>query len=101
MTTTKFIVPAKKKPPVDPAQLAAFGSGADPIGQVTPSPITETVNFEALDNKRRIPRFTMRLTDLEAAKLQHLAETTPNSMHEFCLQAVQKALAEKFPNTTK
>jgi hypothetical protein len=106
MSTPAFKLPTK--PAVDPAKLAQFAAGAEvPGGQAgkgaTPPAATTQQSTEppimlaALDNKRRVARFSMRLTDREAAQLQHLADTTPDSMHEFCLKAVQKALAEKFP----
>lgn len=49
-----------------------------------------------LDDKKRQPSFTMRFTELEVAQLKHIAETTPDSMHLFCIKAVRKALDEKF-----
>ena len=96
---TKFkVIPKSDKPAVDPAKLAAFAAGADAPGgegqgatPTTPTK-TEAPDFDALDNKRRTPRFSMRLTDAEAAKLQHIADTTPDSMHEFCLKALQAAI---------
>jgi hypothetical protein len=103
-----FKVPTPAKKAVDPAALAAFAAGAPAAGQVESqagqgrAPAMDTPpaapDFANLDNKRRRPAFSLRLTDREAAQLKHLAETTPHSAHEFCLQAIQKALAERFPD---
>jgi hypothetical protein len=98
-----FKVPTPKKV-VDPAALAAFAGGAPAAGLVeqggAPTPATpatpDSASWEGFDDKRRRPAFSMRLTDREAAQLKHIAETTPFSAHEFCLQAVQKALADHF-----
>jgi hypothetical protein len=76
-----------KKPAVDPAALAEFASGADKIQGAMP--------WEGLDDKRRMAAFSLRLTACELAKLKHIASTTPDSMHEFCIRAVKKALDEK------
>lgn len=51
--------------------------------------------WHAIDDKRRHPRFPLRLTDREAAQLKHLAEATSESMHQFCINAVRIALSEK------
>jgi hypothetical protein len=51
--------------------------------------------WRALDNTRRIPSITIRLTEQESAKLKHIAETTPFSRHSFCLKAVTESL-QKF-----
>ena len=72
-----FKVQIKAKPAVNPAALAAFAAGAD----VTPA---------VLDDKRRVARFQLRLTDLEMAKLKEKVGT--GSMHEFCLGAIRAAL---------
>lgn len=48
-----------------------------------------------LDNKRRHPRFAIRLTDREIAQLKQIAESTPESMHQFCIRAIRAALSEK------
>lgn len=54
-------------------------------------------HWAELDDKKRQPSFTMRFTELEVAQLKHIAATTPDSMHQFCVKAVRKALNEKFP----
>lgn len=102
-----FKITPKTKPAVNPAALAAFAAGADghttePAGQggaassaqaaVTPPP----TDWEALDDKRLIPAFSLRLTEREGAQLKHIAATTPDSAHEFCKKAIKKALAEHF-----
>lgn len=55
-----------------------------------------TEHSQNLDDKRRHPRFAIRLTDHETAQLKHIAETTPESMHQFCIKAIRAALSEKF-----
>lgn len=103
MSTPSFKVATPKKPEVDSAKIAAFTAGADNA----PAPATAAVDsgsatkgvvqdWTQLDNKKRNPSFTMRWTAREAALLKYISETTPDSMHEFVLQATRKALNEKF-----
>ena len=70
------------KPHVAPDELATFTAGADVPRGANP--------WDGKDDKRRIPRFQMRLTDYEMAKLKHKAGE--GSMHEFCLKVIQSAL---------
>jgi hypothetical protein len=77
-----FSVKPRQKPPVDPAELAAFAAGAE--SGVDPSkPQQTTVD---LNDKRRNPAFPLRLTERELAELKIVAATTPHSMHEFCIK---------------
>lgn len=69
-----FKVPTKKL--VDPARLAAFAAGAEP----------------GVVKEQRIPAFPLRLTASELARLKRIAATTPDSMHAFCLRAIQRAM---------
>jgi len=66
---------------VDPAKLAAFASGAE---TAPAAPV--------LDDKRRAPAFSLRLTERELASLKRIAETTPDSMHAFCIKAIREKL---------
>ena len=101
----KNITPKK---PINPAAVAAFGAGADATpsqapgapsgagqGANTAAPTTPP-DWQALDDKRRRPAFSLRTTDRENAQLQHIAATTPDSAHAFCMKAIKKALAEHF-----
>lgn len=99
------VKPLTKKQPVDPAQLAAFANGADlpEVAALSPTPMPTKPNTEhkekivpwdKLDNKIRRTAFCMRFTAKELAMLKHIAATTPHSMHEFCLIAIQKALSK-------
>ena len=99
------VKPLSKKPPVDPAQLAAFANGADlpEVAALAPStvlvstpeqPKEKSASWNKLDNKIRRTAFCMRFTAKELAMLKHVAATTPHSMHEFCLIAIQKALSK-------
>lgn len=106
------ITPNPVRPPVDPAKLAEFAAGADlpeaGEGAVAPAAPAEPqvasqpskkvikMDLKSLDDKRRIPSFVMRFTAREQAMLKHIAETTPHSMHDFCLKAVRKALEHHF-----
>lgn len=69
---------------VDPAQLAAFASGAEAA--------QEPAKASGLDDKRRTPAFSLRLTECELAALKRIAETSPDSMHAFCIKAVREKL---------
>ena len=93
------------KQPVDVAKLAAFAAGADadvPDNQQATSLANAPVAWPwfGLDNKKRRPAFSMRFTDSEQAKLKYISENTPDSMHEFCLKAVQSAIEAKISEMT-
>jgi hypothetical protein len=78
---------------VDPEKLAAFASGADQAEpKAAPAP---RAPWDGLDDKKRSPAFSMRFTAREQAILKTIAETTPDSMHEFCLKAIREKL-ERF-----
>ncbi len=88
------------KQPVDIVKLAAFAAGADtdaPEASQTPMPAGTSAAppWIGLDNKKRRPAFSMRFTDTEQAKLKYISENTPDSMHEFCLKAIQAAIEAK------
>ena len=71
---------------VDPAKLATFAAGAESVEvQTVPAK-------QELDNKRRIPAFSLRLTERELVALKRIAETTPDSMHAFCVKAMRREL---------
>lgn len=78
---------------VDPEKLAAFASGAD-HAEPKAAPALQAP-WDGLDNKKRSPAFSMRFTARELAILKTIAETTPDSMHEFCLKAIREKL-ERF-----
>lgn len=59
-----------------------------------PSNKLPEVDYSKLNNKRRIPSFALRLTELEMAKLKHLANVKKTSMHRLCLDALNKVLEE-------
>lgn len=80
---------------VDPEKLAAFASGADQADVESKAVPALQAPWEGLDNKKRSPAFSMRFTARELAILKTIAETTPNSMHEFCLKAIRENL-ERF-----
>jgi hypothetical protein len=91
------VEPRKQKPAVDPAKLAEFALGAESPkesteGEGARGQKQEKPNFDLLDDKRRLPAFVMRFTEKELAKLKHITETTNESMHQFCLKAIQKSL---------
>ena len=101
-TSSKFQVAAPRAP-IDPAKVAAFAQGANAPHAVTPqeeqgahAPVDPTY-WATLDNKRRggINVFNIRFTDREAAQLKHITEKTNLSRHEFCLKAVQEAIARE------
>ena len=85
-----FQVKPNKRLLVDPEKLAAFASGADPV-ESKPAP-TPRAPWDGLDDKKRSPAFSMRFTAREQAILKTIAETTPDSMHEFCLKAIREKL---------
>ena len=95
-----FKVTPNARPLVDPAKLAAFADGADQ-DQSTRSVESRAhpklkasviLPWVGLDDKKRSPAFSMRFTAKELAVLKHVSETTPDSMHEFCLKAIRKAM---------
>lgn len=99
-TTSKFQVQTPRQP-IDLAKVAAFAQGANTPHALAPleeqdahTPVDPTY-WESLDNKRRggINVFNIRFTDREAAQLKHITESTNVSRHEFCLKAVQEAIA--------
>ena len=75
---------------VDPEKLAAFASGADQVESKTA--LAPQALWDSLDDKKRTPAFSMRFTAREQAILKIIAETTPDSMHEFCLKAIREKL---------
>lgn len=95
--STGFKLTPKPKP-VDPSDVAAFGAAAETrqVWEGVKATAAPKSGFDDHDDKRRIPAFVMRFTAKEAAMLKVIAETTPHSMHEFCLQAVRKALDNHF-----
>ena len=86
---TGFKVTPRPKPLVDPGTLAAFAAGADAQPDSAVQDATPQVVKAPAKAKEAI---VLRLTERELAGLKHIAETTPHSMHEFCLNAVRKAL---------
>lgn len=82
----KFQVETPPRAHVDLQKLAEFAGGAEK--KDTPT----TTAWADLDDKRRTPAFSLRLTDKEKAMLKHIGETTPDSMHEFCIKAMRKAM---------
>jgi hypothetical protein len=87
---SSFQVKPNMRPLVDPEKLAAFASGAD---QAEPKAIPAPRKpWDGLDDKKRSPAFSMRFTAKELAILKTIAETTPDSMHEFCLKAIREKL---------
>lgn len=99
---TSFVVPSNKRPLVDQKRVAAFADGvnddltSDRATTVSLDPVLTIQNtpWVGLDDKKRSPAFSMRFTLREQAILKHVSETTPDSMHEFCLKAIRKALAD-------
>ena len=96
-----FKVTPNTRPLVDPQKLAAFAEGADnatpKVHNTEQSKPKEALvlPWSGVDDKRRSPAFSMRFTVKEQAALKHISETTPNSMHEFCLRAIRKAIEEE------
>lgn len=106
------VPPPREKPPVDLVKLAEFAAGAEVLPEQAVEPQDkpsvaskkvkatpakdkpQTLNWDSFDDKRRHPAFVMRFTELELAKLKRIADTTPHSMHEFCLRAIRKSLDE-------
>lgn len=85
-----FQVKPNTRPLVDPEKLAAFASGAD---RAEPNVALKfEASWDGLDDKKRSPAFSMRFTAREQAILKTIAETTPDSMHEFCLKAIREKL---------
>lgn len=85
-----FKVKPNTRPLVDPAKLAAFASGADQAEQK--AEVAPRAAWDGLNDKKRSPAFSMRFTAREQAILKTIAETTPDSMHEFCLKAIREKL---------
>lgn len=75
---------------VNPEKLAAFAGGADEAELKTT--LASRTPWDSLDDKKRSPAFSMRFTAREQAILKTIADTTPDSMHEFCLKAIRKNL---------
>lgn len=96
-----FKVTPNTRPLVDPEKLAAFADGADHPTQKAenvehPKPKEALLlPWDGVDDKKRSPAFSMRFTVKEQAALKHISETTPDSMHEFCLRAIRKAIEEE------
>lgn len=111
MTATgKFAViatSATQRKQVDPKLIAEFAQGAN-IPHAVPAPAPQTqapeeapaepdaAYWATLDNKRRggINVFNVRFTDRESAQLKFIAEKKDESKHEFCLKAIQDAIAK-------
>lgn len=115
---SKFKIPQRK--PVDPEMLAKFAAGAEqgsePVAPVavaaavvaTPpaasvptkaaenSLVTQSSDkpWIGLDDKKRTPAFSMRLTAAEQAKLKYLSKHTPDSMHEICVKACRERIEQ-------
>lgn len=126
---SKFKIPQRK--PVDPDMLAKFAAGAEQGSEpVNPAPAPVAVMatpaaapmapakpedikaldavgdkpWIGLDDKKRTPAFSIRLTAAEQAKLKYLSKHTPDSMHEICLKAslerIEQLLKELPENQT-
>jgi hypothetical protein len=109
---SKFKIPARK--PVDPAMLEKFAAGAEQgsdaglpapsvavatSSTVAPTPTAKLPELNdkpwiGLDDKKRMPAFSMRLTAAEQAKLKYLSNHTPDSMHEICLKATRERIEQ-------
>ena len=87
---SSFKVKPNTRPLVDPEKLAAFADGADQFE--SKQELAPRAPWDGLDDKKRSPAFSMRFTAREQAILKTIAETTPDSMHEFCLKAIRKEL---------
>lgn len=110
--TGKFAVvaaSATQRKPVDPKLIAEFAQGANiphAVPAAAPTPPTQSPDeapaepdaayWATLDNKRRggINVFNVRFTDRENAQLKFIAEKHDESKHEFCLKAIQDAIAK-------
>lgn len=93
---------ASQRKAVDPKLIAEFAQGANVPHAITTTPDTATTPqqpdaeyWATLDNKRRggINVFNLRFTDRESAQLKFITEKNDESKHEFCLKAIQDAIA--------
>lgn len=93
---------ASQRKAVDPKLIAEFAQGANAPHAIAAEPATETMPAQpdaeywaTLDNKRRggINVFNVRFTDRESAQLKFITERNDESKHEFCLKAIQDAIA--------
>jgi hypothetical protein len=103
--TNKFKVPQRK--PVDPAMLASFAAQAEAPSEATATPDAAAptvavapsapvaLPWVGLDDKKRYPAFSLRLTAAEQAKLKFLSEHSPESMHEICLSACLERIEQR------
>ena len=106
--TNKFKMPARQ--PVDPAMLASFAAQAEAPSEATTAPasaapaVTPEITapsapaalpWVGLDDKKRYPAFSLRLTAAEQAKLKFLSEHSPESMHEICLSACLERIEQR------
>lgn len=78
------VKPNNTRPLVDPAKLAAFAAGAEMAQELSKAPES--------DDKRRVPAFSVRLTERELLALKRIAETTPESMHAVIVRVLRKEL---------
>ncbi len=51
-------------------------------------------DWSGLNDKRRIPAFPLRLTELEVRKLKYIADANGKSMHQLCIDALRGLLGE-------
>lgn len=51
-------------------------------------------DWSGLNDKRRIPAFPLRLTELEVRKLKYLADANGTSMHQLCVDALRGLLGD-------
>ena len=91
--SSKFKV-AMHKPAPDPIAVAAFVSGAIDEGREGKvEAMDSNLPWAGKDAKKRIPAFSIRLTEEEQVKLKYISEETPDSMHAFVLKAMQEKMA--------
>lgn len=91
--TSKFQVSMRKSAP-DPAAVAAFVSGVPEEGRAETAVATDSsLPWVGKDTRKRIPAFSLRLTEEEQVKLKYISEETPDSMHAFVLKAMQEKMA--------
>ena len=99
-TNNKFKV--KPRPHIDEAAVKAFLDGADSNSPRDAQPTATAeddagktpASWKKLDDQRRIPSFPMRFTDLERAQLSAVTKGGKSpSMHQYCLNAIKKAIA--------
>lgn len=90
--SSKFQVQMRKSAP-DPAAVAAFVSGVPEEGRAEAVAVPDsTLPWVGKDTKKRIPAFSLRLTEEEQVKLKYISEETPDSMHAFVLKAMQEKM---------